>query len=162
MDLAIAKQKLVETESVLAVGQTAPFAVFETPHGEMQVTVTDRLRKKCKKGKVWKSPAMLTALKNAEYGFDPKASRSHFGSDGVFYVDRGYTPPNSMMQKLFGRFLDKPDPLVPSLVELFKRPVEEWIAVRLVSHHMRLLGFLVSEKIGTHLVLVDYDNEKAG
>lgn len=105
---------------------------------------------------------MLTALKNAKYGFDQMTSRSHGESDGVFCVDRGYTPPNSMMKKLFGQFLDKPDSLVESLSDLFHKPVEEWVAVRLVSHHIRLLGFMVLENNRAHLVLVDYDNEKDG
>jgi len=106
MDLATAKQRLVEAERAFPTRPLVEFAVFETPHGELRVSVTERLRKKCRKGRLWKSPAMLTALKNAEYGFDQKASRSRGGSDGIFNVDRGFRPPNSMMKKLFNQFLD--------------------------------------------------------
>ena len=44
-------------------------------------------------------------------------------------------------------------------LESFLGPSEDWTPVRLVSHHMRLLGVL-SESEKTRLVLVDFDNEK--
>ena len=105
---------------------------------------------------------MLTALKNAAYGFDGKASRSRGGADGIFCVDRNYRPANSMMKKLYPQFLDKPDPLVSTLSHFLDSPYEQWIAVRLVSHHMRLLGIIDIIDDTTRLVLVDYDHNKRG
>ncbi|MCK9995284.1 MAG: hypothetical protein KAH56_03275 [Candidatus Krumholzibacteria bacterium] len=161
MDLAAAKEKLQIAEVVLDVRPLAFFAEFDTPYGELKVTVTERLRRKCRKGRVWKSVAMLTALKNAVYGFDAKAPRSRGGADGIFRVDRNHRPANSMMKKLFDKFLEKSDPLVPLLANELGSPPENWIPVRLVSHHMRLLGVLSISKSTAHLALIDYDNEKS-
>ena len=65
MDLAVAKEKLQVAEVVLDQEPLAFFAEFDTPYGMLKVIVTERLRRKCRKGRVWKSAAMLTALKNA-------------------------------------------------------------------------------------------------
>jgi len=132
------------------------FSRFETPHGRLSVLLTTRLRKKCKKGRIWKSSAMLTSLKNAAYGYDPKTGLSRGGSDGIFRIDREFKPVNSMMKKLFTQFIDKPDPLVAELESYFSSHSSEWVPVRLVSHHLRLLGLFYSQQ----LVLVDYDSEK--
>ena len=160
MDFGDIKQKIEATEAVLARAPVADLIEQETPHGPLRVVITDRLRRKCKKGRVWKSTAMLTALKNAGYGYDAKAPRSRGGSDGIFLVDRTFKPPNAMMKKLFGQFLDKPDPLVSVLSDLLKTDPRDFIPVRLVSHHMRLLGVLSSAYNPSTLVLVDYDDDK--
>ncbi len=140
MDLAVAKEKLRGAERVMESQPLALFAEFDTPYGELKVTVTERLRRKCRKGRVWKSAAMLTALKNAVYGFDAKAPRSRGGADGIFCVDRSYRPANSMIKKLFDKFLDRSDPLVPILAEELGSPPEDWVPVRLVSHHAGRAG----------------------
>lgn len=103
---------------------------------------------------------MLTALKNASYGFDASAPRSRGGADGIFSLDRNFKPANSMMTKMYARFLDKPDPWVAELVEPMGAPAQAWAAVRMVSHHMRLLGVLHQSPQGAVLALVDCDREK--
>ena len=65
-----------------------------------------------------------------------------------------------MMKKLFAQFLDKPDPLLETLTAYLQTPDSEWFAVRLVSHHLRLLGVLSTSTPRDRLVLVDYDDEK--
>ncbi len=67
---------------------------------------------RCERGRIWKTPAMLSTLRNAQYGLDGARTRSRGGADGVFLLDRGYLPRNELMRKLFDRFLDRPDPLV--------------------------------------------------
>ena len=161
MDLSEIGFKLEAAEAELATRQIAVFADFRTPHGDLRVSVTDRLLRRSRKGRVWKSPSMLTALKNGAYGFDPKASRSRGGADGIFSVDRNFKPESAMMTKLFAQFLDKPDPLVDVLAAHLRKPPKEWFTVRLVSHHMRLLGVLVISPAVGHLVLVDYDDAKS-
>jgi len=160
VDLAVAKEKLQVAEVVLDKEPLAFFAEFDTPYGMLKVSVTERLRRKCRKGRVWKSVAMLTALKNSVYGFDAKAPRSRGGADGIFCVDRNYRPANSMMKKLYDKFLDKPDPLVPILATELGSPPKDWVPIRLVSHHMRLLGVISLKPNTSHMVLIDYDNEK--
>ena len=152
------RQRLIETENELRNG--APwglFGEFDTPHGTLDVYLTGRLRRKCRKGGVWRTPPMLTALKNVTYGYDSIGSHSRGGLDGIFRLDRSYSPPNSMMKKVFG-FLDKFDPLVAEIVESFDSIPNDWIPVRIVSHHMRLLGFILLDK--STLMLIDFDNDK--
>ena len=158
MDLAALKAGLAAVEASLANEPVVELERFATPQGSMVVSITDRLRKLCRKGKVWKSNAMLTALKNVQYGLDPARPRSRGGSDGVFLLDRGFKPPNAMMRKLFDRFRDKPDPLVVVLATRLAARAEEFVPGRVVSHAMRLLGILVQREDVTNLALVDYDD----
>jgi len=160
MDLKEAKRRLGEAEASLDEATFATFATFDTPHGPLEVLVTDRLRRRCRKGRVWRSTAMLTALKNAAYGLDARAPRSRGGQDGVFLVDRDHRPANSMMKKPYDRFLDKPDPPVGELATALDTDPARWTAVRLVSHHLRLLGVVFDAGDLARLVLVDYDDEK--
>lgn len=162
MELSEVRRRLEALEGELEARLVVPFADFDTPHGALRVSVTSRFKQKCQKGRIWKSPSQLTALKNAAYGFDPKCSRSRGGADGIFIIDRSFHPPNSMMKKLFAQFLDKPDALVPVLVQALGSPPEGWFPVRLVSHHLRLLGVIAAPEGGAHLVLVDYDDDKDG
>jgi hypothetical protein len=160
MELAEAKAKLVQLESQLGVAVIVLFAVFDTPVGRLSLYLTERLQRQCRKGKVWKSPGMLSTLKNAAYGFDSDSPRSRGGSDGIFKLDRTFQPRNAMMRKMFDRFLDKPDPAIAAIERELECPSAEWLPVRLVSHHMRLLGVLARKGGSDHLVLVDYDDEK--
>jgi hypothetical protein len=73
----------------------------------LHLALTARLRKRAKK--VWCSPPFLTALKNAEYGFDDGRARSQGGADGIFLLDRTFRPANEMMRKMFDQYLDRPD-----------------------------------------------------
>ena len=152
------KTRITEIEATLESAPLVELCRFETPTGPLIVWLTDRIRESCRRGRIWKSPAMLTALKNARYGLDRARARSRGGADGVFVLDRDFQPPNEMMRKLFDRFLDKPDPLVEVLVSRFGTPVETFVPVRVVSHHMRLLGVLVQDEEVSQLVIVDYDD----
>ena len=60
----------------------------------------------------------------------------------------------------FDRFLDKPDPLLAVRVSRLAVSTDDLLAVRVVSHHMRLLGVLVERENASHLVVVDYDYTK--
>ena len=162
MKLEEAKQRLRAAEQNLRESGLAEFATVETPHGHLRVVVSHRLRRRCRKAGVWASAQMLTALKNIAYGFDEAASRSRGGADGIFRIDRGYRPANSMMKKVFDQFLDKPDPLVSTIATMLGSTPDVWVPVRVVSHHMRLLGVLDRRTTESVLVLIDYDNEKSG
>jgi hypothetical protein len=123
----------------------------------LSLGITDRLQRICRKNRVWKSSPFLTALKNAEYGFDDKLARSPGGQDGIFLVDRAFQPRNAMQRKLFDRYLDHPDSDVIFVAEALNTSVDQLQAVRLVSHHMRLLGVLWREHEADWLILVDND-----
>jgi hypothetical protein len=131
---------------------------FERNGRRLVLAVTERLCRRCQKGRVWKSKAMLTAIKNAEYGFDPQLARSPGGRDGIFLVTRDYQPPNEMMRKLFGQYLDKPDSGAQVVAEALQVSLSSLVPVRLVSHHLRLLGLLHAGSEHDTLVLVDYDD----
>ena len=158
MELSALKKRLTDIEAELDSDPMLELCRFETPGGKVVVSITDRLRRSCRRGKVWKSNAMLTALKNAQYGLDRTRPRSRGGADGVFLLDRSFQPANEMMRKLFDRFLDKPDPLVAVLASRLATRAEDLVPVRVVSHHMRLLGILVERVDASQLVLVDYDD----
>ncbi|NOU28879.1 MAG: hypothetical protein HOO96_13325, partial [Polyangiaceae bacterium] len=59
---------------------------------------------------------------------------------------------------VFDRFLDKPDPLVATIATTFGVAPGALSPVRLVSHHLRLLGVLAAQGNAAQLVLVDYDD----
>jgi len=57
---------------------------------------------------------------------------------------------------------DTPDPLVGILVQKLGVPAQDFIPVRVVSHHMRLLGVLVEREDKSDLILVGYDDTMGG
>lgn len=158
MTLAEVKECIERVEDRLS---DRPFVIAwtEARNGRLlHVALTERLRKKSRKGHVWKSPHMLSTLRNAEYGYDESHARSHGGTDGIFLLDRGFRPENEMMHKIFGRYLDHDDSGVQEVAEALGTTPEQLVAVRLVSHHMRLLGVLLRRGLEDWLVLVDYDD----
>ncbi len=160
MNLNQAKELLAVMEPLLA---NAPFVIghtFERNGRKLSLAITEHFRQACKKGRVWKSKAMLTALKNAEYGFDPHHAHSPGGYDGIFVLTRDYQPKNEMMRKLFDHFLDKPGSEAASIAQALHVPLSSLKPVRLVSHQMRLLGLLLSADNHDTLVLIDYDDTK--
>jgi len=158
MTLTKLKTLIESVESRLA---KEPFVVAHTfvrDSHPLHVALTDRLRRRAKKGRVWKTPEFLTALKNAEYGFDSSRARSRGGADGVFLLDRSFSPRNEMMRKIFDRYLDKGGSGVDAVAKALETNGSDFVAVRLVSHHLRLLGVLHRTATDDWLVLVDYDD----
>ena len=160
MDLEEAKEKV---SAAAARVEGAPFVVlhtFERNGRELHLALTDRFVRACRKGRVWQSQAFFTAIKNAEYGFDPQAARSRGGRDGIFLLDRSFVPQNAMMAKLFDRFLDVPERGAREIAAALGTSVEHLQAARLVSHHLRLLGVLWQDAHADWLILVDCDDSK--
>ncbi|MBK8251085.1 MAG: hypothetical protein IPK82_00250 [Polyangiaceae bacterium] len=149
-------------ENELATLSHVRFHTFLRDGRPLHVCLTDRLRRAARKEGVWKSRQMLTTLKNAAYGFDEQHARSVSGRDGVFLLDRTFRPVNAMMVKIFDRYIDHPGGGAETLAESFGVPLSELRAVRLVSHHMRLLGVLIRKPNEDWLVLVDCDTSKEG
>lgn len=152
-----ARQRLEAVEPLLADRAFAVVGVFARNGRPLHLAVTDRLRRAARRARVWNSPALLTALKNGEYGFDPTRVRSAGGRDGIFLVDRDFWPPNEMMRKIFDRYLDKPDSGVEAIAAALGTSAADLRAARLVSHHFRLLGVLWCSEGADWLVLVDFD-----
>ena len=160
MNLEEAKAHLEAVEGSL---DAHPFVVacsFARDGRGLDLAVTARLRKLCRRGRVWKSKAFLTAFKNGAYGFDPLHAQSPGGADGIFVVSREYRPANEMMRKLFDRFLDRDDRGAHELLLAMGVGKDEVWPVRLVSHHLRLLGLLRHGPERDLLVLIDYDATK--
>jgi hypothetical protein len=154
------KARLRAIERELTGAEFVPFHTFERNSRALHVCLTERLRKHARKEGVWRSRSMLTALKNAAYGFDERHARSLSGRDGIFLLDRSFVPANEMMRKLFDRFLDKPDSGARELAAALGVPISDLLPVRLVSHHLRLLGVLVRQPDADQLVLVDCDRSE--
>ncbi len=157
MELAEAKQRLNEIEGKLGKAPFIHFHTFFRDGRALHVQVTERLRKAARKEGVWKSREMLMTLKNASYGFDEKHARSLAGRDGLFILDRAFSPPNAMMSKVFDRYLDRAGSGADEVAALLGVALSELLAVRLVSHSMRLLGVLVRKRDDDWLVLLDCD-----
>ncbi|MEZ4294229.1 MAG: hypothetical protein R3B70_04570 [Polyangiaceae bacterium] len=157
MDLTTAKQQLTQAESELTDSGCAHFATFSRDDRALRVYITARLRKALRKEGLWRSREMLATLKNAAYGFDPETARSPSGRDGIFLLDRTFRPPNAMMRKIFDHYLDHPNSGAAELAESLGLPLSHLLPVRLVSHHMRLLGVLARTETADSLVLVDCD-----
>lgn len=156
MTLAETKRLVEEVEGQL---EGKPFVVAHRFTREGRA-LTDRLMRRARRGRIWKSPAFLTALKNAEYGFDERHARSQGGSDGIFLLDRSFHPTNEMMRKIFDRYLDKPGSGIERVSKELGVDAAALLAVRVVSHHMRLLGIFHRARSEDWLVLVDYDDTK--
>ncbi len=160
MDLKQIKKVIESSEHMLAEHPFIIVETFERNGRKLHVGLTNRLKKSCTRGRVWKSKAFLTSFKNAEYGFDEIHAKSPGGSDGIFLLTRDYQPKNEMMKKIFNRFLDKSDSEAETIANELNTDLISLLPVRLVSHHMRLLGLLKKGKIEDILVLVDYDDTK--
>jgi len=160
MNLEEAKAAIERCEAHLDQAPFHEIHRFERNGRTLSLCITQRLRQRCTKGRVWKGKAMLSAIKNGEYGFDPHHAHSPGGYDGIFVLTRDHKPRNEMMRKLFDQFLDKRSSGADELAEALQAPLADLKPVRLVSHHMRLLGLLLESGNDCKLVLVDYDDTK--
>jgi len=157
MELSEAKERTKAIERLLPDAPFVEFHAFERDGRVIRVALTERLRRAARKEGVWCSREMLATLKNAGYGFDGHDARRGGGRDGIFIIDRDFQPANAMMAKLFDRFLDRPGSGAEELAASIGLPIAELLPVRLVSHHMRLLGVLARREADDLLVLVDCD-----
>lgn len=160
MQLEEAKKLIESAEPQLADSPLVSIHTFVRDEKPLTLALTERFRRRCKKGRVWKSKVMLTAVKNAQYGFDPQHARSAGGYDGIFLLTRDHKPANEMMRKMFDKFIDKPGSEAGAIAEALGVPLPKLTPARLVSHHMRLLGLLLVGADEDTLVLVDYDDSK--
>ena len=160
MELNDIKQKIEAVEDGLP---HAPFVIFDrVTRNERTLTValTERLRRLARKGGVWKAKGFLTAVKNIYYGLDDRRLMSRGGRDGIFLLGRTFQPKNDMMRKIFDRYLDKKGSGAEAVAKTLGASVHDLIGVRVVSHHLRLLGVLHRAEKEDWLVLVDYDRQK--
>jgi len=123
----------------------------------IHLALTARLERACRRARVWLSRSFLSACKNVAHGFDPHTAMSPGGRDGIFLLTRDHRPANEMMRKVFDRFLDRDDGQAESIAKALNTEVSTLLPVRLVSHHMRLLGVLHRRDADDILVLVDQD-----
>ena len=160
MELAEAKERLKAIEDALPEQPWVVFHTFEREGRPLHLALTARLEKRARKEGVWRSREMFATLKNAVYGFDEELARSVGGRDGIFLLDRTFRPANQMMRKIFNRFLDKPGSGAEELAAALSVSLAELLPVRLVSHHLRLLGVLARKDDADWLVLVDCDKSE--
>ena len=154
-ELAALRIEIAGTEARLAAGEFAPLPAFERDGRVLLVVLTPRFYKLARRAKLWRSTAMLVTLKNAGYGFEPTRARSLGGRDGIFLLDRGHDGP--MSRKMYGRFLDRGDSGAAEVATYLGTSIEQLDAVRLVSHHLRLLGVLSRGPTADRMAIVDLD-----
>jgi len=151
------KLQIEEVEGELADEPYGLLGVFDRNGRKLMLGITERLRKRCMKGMVWKSRGFMATLRNVQYGFDERLAHSAGGHDGIFLLDRAFQPANRMMHKLFDQYLDRGDGEADGLAAALGTTLDQLKPVRLVSHHMRLLGVLWQAPEADWLILVDYD-----
>ena len=157
MKLRETRARVRKIEVRLAQELTVRFHTFERNGRRLHVSLTDRLRKNAEKEALWRSRELAVTLNNAAYGYDEMMPRSGSGRDGIFLMDRSFRPVSPMMRKLFDGFLDKKGSGAQEIAADLSTSVADLLPVRLVSHHMRLLGVLHRADDVDSLILVDCD-----
>ena len=160
MEIEEAKRRLESCEHILDKEVIVEFAFFDSDEKKLQLYLTQQLKRNCKKKKIWKSKAFFITLKNVKYGIDPVNFKSKGGKDGVFIIDRNFSPRNMMQKKIFDQYIDKETSDFNYVVEMMKFSLKKVNAIRVVSHHMRLLGIHQRVNNIDKVVLVDYDDTK--
>jgi hypothetical protein len=157
-DLTTLREALEEAEGRLAGEAYVALRPVVRDGRTIHVVLTARFHKLARRARLWKSPAILTALRNAGYGFDPAHPRSLGGRDGVFLIDRGVEGP--MTRKLYAGFLDRPNSGAAQLASYLGASLEQLQAVRVVSHHLRLLGVMHRRPTADWIAIVDFDRRE--
>ncbi len=157
-DLDAIRRALDEAEAHLETGDFAELPLTERDGRSTRVVLTRRFYRLALRARLWRAPALAVTLKNAGYGFDPARARSLGGRDGVFLLDRGHD--NAMTRKIFDRFLDRADSSADDVAEFLKTTRAALHAIRLVSHHLRLLGVLHRAATIDWIVIVDFDRRE--
>lgn len=160
MEIDALKTQLAGIESQLESETVVLFSTSTVNDRELQVYLTPQLKKSCKRKRIWKSAPFFITLKNTKYGITPLQSRSRGGRDGVFQLDRAFRPWNEMQRKIFDRFIDRKNSGFGEILAALGLPKSEVQAVRVVSHHMRLLGIHHPGANRDIIVLVDFDDTK--
>jgi len=158
-ELAAVREALDAAEARLVTDEFAELPATERDGRTIRVFLTRRFYKLARRARIWRAAALVITLKNARYGFDPTRARSVGGRDGVFLLDRGID--NTMTRKIYGQFLDRPGSGAAEVAAFLAAPPAELQAIRLVSHHMRLLGVLHRGAATDRLVIVDFDRRGA-
>lgn len=157
-DLSTLQRELADAEVQLATATYVALHPVARDGRPLQVVLTRRFHRIARRARLWRSTALLVTLKNAGYGFDPARARSLGGRDGIYLIDRTVDGP--MTRKLYTKFLDRPGSGAPELAAYLGAELPQLHAVRLVSHHLRLLGVLHRGDASDRLALVDLDQRE--
>lgn len=157
-ELAHLREELEEVEARLVNEPYVALRPMVRDGRTMHVVITARFVRLARRARIWRSTAVAATLKNAGYGFDPTHARSLGGRDGIFLIDRTVDGP--MTRKLYDRFLERADSGAGALASYLGASLEQLQAVRLVSHHLRLLGVLHRRPTADWLAIVDFDRRE--
>lgn len=160
MDLKELKRRIESLEAELNDSGMAYLDFLPVNNKPIRIYLSSWLKKSCNKKRVWKSKKFLITLKNVQYGLDPNNMRSLNGRDGVYLIDRKFRPYNEMQRKLFDQYIDKENSGYRETIKHLKWKTSLTKPVRVVSHHMRLLGLFHSGKVRDEILLVDWDETK--
>ena len=159
-ELQDAAENRSDQATVLA---TMPFCHINgaSEHGPwaLQAHLSGPFLRSVKKHRKTVMPLLGKALLNLRFGYEPEVANSPGGRDGIFHVNRDYLPKNAMVRKLYDSFLDT-DVGEAVLRQILGSAANAPQGVRVVSHGMRLLGFVTPDPAGERafkLVLIDVD-----
>jgi hypothetical protein len=149
------KRRWRSATAELAAGDRMPFCRTGEGAQELVVFVTDVFARAVKRESLRSTPLLWTALKNLRYGYDPTRAMSPGGRDGIFHVSPDFKPKNAMVDKLYDGFRETTKGR--TVLAPFLHAPESAQGIRVVSHGLRLLGFVEKVPAGYVLVLVDVD-----
>ena len=126
---------------------------------KFDVYLTQKLMKEARRSKVWKSKEFCITLRNVKYGLDLEQIKSRGGRDGIFLLDKTFRPYNEMQRRIFDRFIDNPNSDYAVVTKQLNLDRDKIVAVRVVSHHMRVVGIYHRGENEDVIVLVDVDTK---
>lgn len=153
------KEKLTKAESTLKDNLLVHYEKFAVNEKQLSVYLTQKLMKEARKSKVWKGKEFCITLRNVKYGLDPEQVKSRGGRDGIFLLDKAFRPYNEMQRRIFDRFIDNPNSDYVAITDELNIDSDQIVAVRVVSHHMRIVGIYHRGENEDVLVLVDVDTK---
>lgn len=160
MELREIRTRVEAIETQLGCAPFVELASFRREEGALRIALTDRFRRQAERAGVWCSDGMLKNLLQAGHGLRKDRMRSLGGDDGIFVLDRNFRPENVMMRRIFGEFLDRRPAELESILGRLGCSLDHLKAVRVVSHHLRLLGIVAACDLDEWLILVDVDPTK--
>ncbi len=154
------KSRLSVLESDLSASLIVHYEDFTVNQRSFRVYLCQKLIKQARKSRVWKSKEFCITLRNVKYGLDPESAKSMGGRDGIFLLDRTFKPYNEMQKRIFDQFIDKPASGFIAITKELGLSASHIKAVRVVSHHMRIVGIYHTGAKADTLVLVDIDTKR--
>lgn len=154
------KSRLAVLESDLTASLLVHYEDFTVNQRSYRVYLCQKLMKQARKNRVWKSKEFCITLRNVKYGLEQDSARSRGGRDGIYLLDQNFKPYNDMQRRIFDQFINNPASDFIAITKELDLSTAHIKAVRVVSHHMRIVGIYHTGVETDTLALVDVDTKR--